>query len=419
MTIFTLIACSQKPLSKKTTPTPLENTLKLSQEWMLNFQADSGLLHYVYRPVENSFDDDNNLVRQVGSLWGFAQTLEGDIDTEKARFIDTFLDAIEENMEYHFLGNQEIGYLTWGNIAKTNTTALYILALLELESQGYVLSPEREKALHKVALGLELMASSGGGFWYIYFFPRAHNKVSAYATGEALFALTKYHKAYPNARPDLKDFLEVQYKTYFEENILPAKNFQDPIIRGFFAWGMYFLNEMDDLAPVDYEKYVKPMLVWALEERVSTFCAIKGEGCISGVSAGEASFMEGFLAAYPLVKKYDPPFVLEIEKYLHPAAQMFMDLQVTSVENFETKVQQNFTGEDHYLIGGFCQNPECALFRNDYNQHAMTALFWYKSWLPEFEFLPKLTENKSVDQNHEYAQKNTPPKEVNNIEVRN
>ena len=360
--------------------TQIGQALHLGQDWFLNAQKDNGFFHYEYLPHKDSYSDRDNLVRQVGTFWAVSTFLgHGRLEEETLASIHAFRKAIQGRIVYGTVQDTAIAYLEHEGIGKLNTAALYVVALMDLQARGFALSDQEQEDLPKLVNGLKFMASDDGPFWYIYFLPQDKNRITAYGTGEAFFALFKYYNAVNDQ--DGLAWTWAQFNKYFKNTIQNRTFFddEDSALKGYLSWSIYALNTSGFVDSRIYRTMMRPVLEDALDfRRQNPNCS--HIGCIVTPGIIDATYLEGFVSAYKTAQKYetDPVFLKQIQDYVAVAIDYALDLQITDLKDFESQTGLEFSGKPERLVGGFCTQNYCEMTRNDLNQHVTVALGNYK-----------------------------------------
>lgn len=385
--------------------TQVIESVNLAQDWLVNFQKDNGLYHYLFRPWghENSsetktdtkpmapgayvpphddtvpYPDDDNIVRQILSYWALIKST----DFRKNDDILQSIQRFEEGLKPHIvIQNSPYGkalFVQYREGMKVNSTALYLSSLLAKKDRGLPISEAQESHIHAAVNGLKVFAAPEAGFYYYHDTDRI-NFISSYGSGEAQLALAQYLNHYPN--DELYEWTQKRFDEYFQQYY--ANSFHNPQSYvdkeriGYHTWALYYLKEIDQYKPVDYKKYVRPLVQYALDfKRVNEAC--KDNPCIYSMAMWDSSSVEGLGAAYTLMLKYedDKDLIKQVEDYLHDAANYLLTLQVNSVEEYETKTGNQFNNNPKHLIGGFCDWPDCSYMRNEVTMHVAAALMQY------------------------------------------
>ncbi|HPF78604.1 MAG TPA: hypothetical protein PLF01_04845 [Alphaproteobacteria bacterium] len=359
------------------------------QKWIINAQRDNGLFTYEYRPLEDRFTNEDNMVRQTGTFWVLIESLKYHRDDAVLATIEKFRKKISSMIIRSKAGDDDIAYIEFNGFGKINTSALYILSLLSLEEHGLELTEQEKKDMDLVITGMRKMSDEEGGFWYLYYLPKEHNIITSYGSGEALFALAKYY----DKRNDMAG-LEWTYKEfmkYFDRFLKNEDDFQVTEARAFFSWGIYALSIINQKFPIDYNKTVKHMVDMAFNKR-KTNPLCKDRGCFLLPNLGDATFFEGIVQAYKLSLIYekDPKEIQKLRDYLELALADYKDLQIIDIYKF--RYEYRFEGRAKNVLGAFCWDKRCTQIRNDLTQHAVSAFIYYSE---EFCKAPEKEENKA------------------------
>jgi hypothetical protein len=391
-------------------PQNVVESIELSQTWLNTFQKDDGLYHYIFRPwgytpdkddslyhqtnknaapgqtvkpprIEQviPYPDDDNIVRQILSYWALIKSTDFKNNDQIMANIKNFEDGLEK---YIVIQDSEYGpalFVQFRETMKVNSTALYLAALLSKKDRGLPLSKTQENHIEYAVNGLKVFAAPEAGFYYYHDTDRI-NFISSYGSGEAQLALAQYVNKTKDE--DLYQSIQKRFDEYF--NLYYANSFSNPMSYrdkmriGYHTWALYYLNEIDKFKPVDYEKYVRPLVQYSFDfKKENEYCA--NNPCIYSMAMWDSSSVEGLAAAYPLILKYekDPEFKKQVKAYLDDAVSYLLTLQVNSVEEYEEKTEKTFKNNPDHLIGGFCDWPDCPYMRNEVTMHVAAALMAY------------------------------------------
>jgi hypothetical protein len=343
----------------------------LGQSWIINQQKEDGLFRYQYNLKEQEYAEENNLVRQVGTFYGLVRSYQF-FSNEAARpAIMNFRQGISDYIKYDIIDNKEIAYLEYDEVAKLNAQALYILALAELKKQGFALTEKELSDAKKIIQGIEMMESEDGGFWYLYYLPEVHNRISIYGSGEALFALAQYYQ-YVEKNSDYLSLAKKHFALLYP-GALAAENFADEEARAFHSWVLYYLASLEQIEPGQFE-YIVPLMARAFEYKEKN-PACRNENCIISPDAGiELSLLEGFSAAYPLFSIQDRESKNKLKEYIEFGIERVGALQIKTIQDYKNKTGQDYGDKPENIIGGFCEAESCNYLRIDIAQHALGAL---------------------------------------------
>jgi len=362
-------------LSKKN---HIKESLISSQKWFDAFQEGADIMNYIYYPETNSFDDERNMVRELGSFWGYTRLYAMNKNEESLNKINNIRNNIEKYLKDDQIKQNKIAYLEHDDVAEINTQAFYILALAELSKAGVDLNDKELSNLKRIINGIYLMKANEGGLWYIYYLPEEHNKISPYGTSEILFSLIYYYK-YIEKDEKVLEFA----KTVFDEYYLIAKNynFSDEEARSFYSWILYFLVELDEIDKERYH-YIEDLINKALDYRKDN-PECRNRGCLMfPKTTSEAAFLEGNIYSFNLLSQHEYERIEELKNYINLAIEDVLSMQIKSVKDYKVKTDKIFTGDEKIIVGGYCSgtndaNYFCQTLRNDFTQHSSSAVLNY------------------------------------------
>lgn len=386
----------------------IEKGVELSQDWLVNFQKEDGLYHYIFRPwgfdrtlnitdtspqrvapgaaiappAEQSYipyPDQNNIVRQILSYWALIKSTDFRKNDSVLQSIKKFEDGLSEHIVIEDSPYGKALFINFQDGMKVNSTALYLASLLAKKERGLPLSSEQEKQIDYAVNGLKVFAAPTEGFYYYHNTDRL-NFISSYGSGEAQLALAQY----VNFTKDEALYESIQkrfdeyFNAYYKDNFSMPSSYVDKERIGYHTWALYYLREIDQYKPVDYNKYVRPLVQFSLDFKdVNPEC--KDSPCIYSMQMWDSSSVEGLTAAYSLMLKYekDPALIAQVKNYLDAAVVHLLSLQINSVDEYQKKTGKSFRNNKAHLIGGFCDWPSCAYLRNEVTMHVAVALMNY------------------------------------------
>lgn len=370
----------------QTTPRPtmchnLSRSITAAQNWLIHGQSQrpdpSGLYAYIYDPLNDTYPEQDNIVRQLGTLWAMVATLDrAEHRAQALQSINRFRTAVQSFVEHEIIEGEKIAFLNVDGIAKLNASALYVLAYATMLEQGIALNRNEIDQLTWFVRGIQTMAAGDGRYYYIYFLPNENNKISSYGTSEAYFALQKFANVTHNQK--IHDYTAQQFELFFTNHIRDATDLTSDEMKGYLSWGLYALAARPIFTSEDYSRYLKPVLVKLLHHSRAN-PETRASDCIFIDSALDAPFAEGLAAVLPLIRRHDPApqFIAAIEDQLHNAIAVLRTYQILSVNDYETNAGLPFTGDPARILGGFCNDRACTLMRNDNTQHIMMAIEGY------------------------------------------
>lgn len=267
------------------TPRELRVSIGAGAEWLKNAQEESGHFRYEYRPYENTYSGDDNIVRQAGALYALGEILrrsEGDsleVGRAMKRSIAYFTSLTRED---------DSGEETFSCIAKNETSMRCPLGATALALVGiisYVEAYPKEAKTYEPLIDayrtyILTMQKANGGFRDLHSVEsgRLNSAESAFSNGEALLALVRVYAYEQN--DEVKDAILRAF------NYLKAQ----PYDSNLYLWIMAATRDMHALWPhEEYTEYARSFTLWRIEEakrltdRTRNYCAYS-EGVASAAS---------------------------------------------------------------------------------------------------------------------------------------
>lgn len=353
-----------------------EKPVNLAEEWFLNMQKEEGAFYYNYYPLNNTFENNDNIVRQVGSFYSLIKIYNITKNSNTLKSIYLFKNYAESLISYKKIRGVEIAYLEYDYTAKVNTNALYVLALIEMQKSDLKLSEKDYLDMEKLVEGMKYMVDDEGGFWYVFFLEKSKNRIDYYGSGEAMFALVSYYK-YVDSDVELLNFVNENFEKFFVE--LDFYEF-DQKYKSFFLWGLLYLNEVYEInSELKWRLYLENMVSKAMEFRINNEICFDN-GCIIDYTSGEYAYFEGIANVF--MKINDEKYFLDekVFKYINESYDEISSWQIKSVQDYEDKSLNIFNGDEEFLIGGFCDSFNCSNIRVDYTQHAICGLLYLEDY---------------------------------------
>ena len=343
-----------------------QEIIKNSVAWIVNSQLDSGRFNYEYLPYLDKYTDDDNIVRQAGTLYSLAMTARRDVDNKydlepTIRKSLEYLESISESGEFNDRDFLCVLDRRLGDKCKLGATALTLAAMME-SFQAY---PELESDYQDLAKEykeyLLAVRNPDAGFRG-YFNPKPNglqtSKESSFFNGETLLALTMYQQYKPESE------IESTIKEVFTYVLTTAD--RDP---GLYLWAMASVNLLDqhysDSRYLPYIRlYVGERLATARakSQSVSNYCA----------------YTEGLASASVMMSRHlDDADMSFYTDNLNTALSKNATLQITS----DDIVRMSIVPELDFLsinnpeqaIGGFLTGQNDLMQRIDYTQHCLSA----------------------------------------------
>ena len=313
----------------------LRQVISLGVDWFKNAQEGNGHFKYEYLPYEDIYLEDDNIVRQAGSLFVLGEILIRDTNN-----VYELEDNIKKSISY-FENESVIGEhngiefqcITNGYKCKLGATSLTLVGILDLIECDPALENIYKPVIEDYINYILAMNIEDKGF-RTHFYPSREtqsDKESSYATGEALLALVRYYKYHPTQ--DIKEIIDQTF-----EYISNELDFDVAL----YLWATAAIKDMHQIWPRDeYVDYIDEYTQWRVE----------GFKNRKNTNHNMCAYLEGVVSAYSLIEQHGE----EIDYWLAKNSQ----LQITQ--------------GNKKAIGGFLTGKKELTQRIDFTQHCISS----------------------------------------------
>lgn len=327
-------------------------SLKAALHWYENnIDPKTGLFDYAYYPVTDTTSKFNNHIRQLATIWVYAETSEFLKNNSYNKLTKTYLDTYLKN-------KQTRGNYSYLLINKESPIALNAFLILTLLHTDY---PDKNNLLTGFANGIIKMQQTNGSFQtdFIKHNPRAID----YYPGEAMLALMQLYEKFKNPlylKAVLKAF--PYYRSYWKNN----KN------TAFIPWQTqaytlaYTYTQKQEFADFIFE-----MNDWLIDNNQITHSPYPDE--IGGFpkdnpSNDTALSLEGITDAYMLAKKIkDTNHEIKYKTSILSGIRYVLQTQATYDNTYYARNKLR-------AVGGFYRSLNEYEQRIDMTQHAARAV---------------------------------------------
>ena len=244
-------------LELEMTPELLQESYALGSAFLVNWQKPAGNFRYMYDWTEGTWVEDDNQVRQAGSLWGIS-TCHRYKPTDESRA------ALDKGLEFWFdntvdgprEGTLTVKYPGEDNVT-SGTVALVALSIVEYLKTDEPMDEAYEAELNEKLDGylrfLQWLQRDNGHIAKEYRHPTKTktNRSSPYYDGESLLCLCKAARELDRdwLVPTIEVAAAAMAKTYTIESW--AKDPDSKTTKGFYQWGSmsfveYYLAQWKD-----------------------------------------------------------------------------------------------------------------------------------------------------------------------------
>ncbi len=332
-------------------------------KWLIKAQEPTGHFRYEYLPYENMYRDDDNIVRQTGSLYALGEVLR-----KKSSDTDNVESATLRSLEYFnsltkstASGARCILNTSISTTCQLGATSLALIGLLDYLEHA----PEKKSQYQKVVEGYATFIieqqKENGGFRNKYILGKSNQSEaeSPFSNGEALLALVRFLE-YEN-RNEVKTAIDTAF-TYLKN---------EPYDTALYLWIMAALKDLNRIAPQDkYVTYAHDFTKWRIEG---------GARYVTG-ERNTCAYGEGVASALTILEeKIAPAEYATYRNVLDRLNRLNQQFQITEADT----VRVFFTSETHSFkelknkeraIGGFLTSESEPTERIDFTQHCVSAL---------------------------------------------
>lgn len=262
------------------------------KDWLIRAQEENGHFRYEYDPVENTYSEDDNTVRQAGALYELGElarregTIEADTKTAIERSI-TFFENLSREDTYNGYTFKCVGEPSSIRKCKLGSTSLVLAGML-----GYLEANPKAWDTHRALVEDYLsfilaMKKDGAGFRNEYRIGKTTQRdaESGFSNGEAFMALARFYNH--EKRAEIATVLTNVFPYLQSEAFETSK----------YLWVMAGIKDlMTTLPNPAYVPYVDTFTAWrvlgAHSQRTTTenYCA----------------YAEGIASAYSILKDAIP-----------------------------------------------------------------------------------------------------------------
>lgn len=346
----------------------IDSSIDLATKYLVQAIDIDGKFRYSYNPLKNKSSKKYNILRHSGSIYAMLDSyryLKNDLLKEK---INQSMLYLLNQIETVMIDNQSVLAVVEDNEIKIGGNALAVLAIAE-----YITVMDDNRWLpiaQKLAHFIHLSQLPNGDFIHKWRFPELSktNFISEYYPGEAVYALIKLYHIDHN-----KDWLDVSRKAIdYLIHVRDVGKTIDELIHD--HWLLYGINELSQY--YDSDSYVNHVI-----KIVNSI--INNQNLDMAVSTWNGSFynpprttptstrMEGLNAAYQyLIKHAQFEICQKINRTCRWGIQFLLNQQFREEDVFYYKKPSK-------VLGGFPRDIINQEIRNDYVQHAVSALIGY------------------------------------------
>ena len=339
----------------------LDGAIARLAEYIAYRQLPSGLFTYQFEPGLDQYSDEDNLVRQVGTV--VAVSVHARLSRKSAS-----LAAADTAIRYHLQGLTDIPSIEGASFIATldKRNKLGVTALLSVALAQHPNAEQYDSIRKRLMKGM-LSLQRPSGMFVTAFPPAEEISGQDYYPGEALLALALEYDRRPTA--DILGAFDRAisfYRDYFRDSRSPA----------FVPWQVQaFALVAQQSKRRDYVDYVFELTDWLAEKQLTPMNCEWPElrGGVAAKASGRAgvataSYLEGFTDALMLARSVgDRGRGRRYETVVREAARFVMQLQVRPEEAYFMRSPQD-------AVGGIRTAGAVNKLRIDHCQHALLGL---------------------------------------------
>lgn len=349
------------------TKTGVEASLEAVREWYVRHQLPAGDFDYEYNVLTDTYSEDNNIVRQAGTLYDLILLYQykpnQELKTALIKGVNYFVGCLYKET---LPNGKTVQYIHFQGKTRANASAFFAMALIRILETDIVQEINNvPELIDNVGNYLVNSYLPGRGFDNNFLNNKGTIEESDYNNGESFLALVRLYRLTRHEK-----YLEIIKKVvpYFLEK------YPKDIHLRFYSWGSQAFYELYTIIP--QEEYVQ--IVFSMSDDAITherYVDLKDyyfpvHYCVKGV------LNEGLLPAILLAREkndstrekiYTENFMNMLKLIL---ASQAMDKTGLSEEVFE-KVK-----------GGFYSSLKKESQRLDYNHHDLSVLIAYMRNFP-------------------------------------
>eukprot|EP00747_Dinoflagellata_sp_TGD_P161956 gnl/TRDRNA2_/TRDRNA2_179025_c0_seq1.p1 gnl/TRDRNA2_/TRDRNA2_179025_c0~~gnl/TRDRNA2_/TRDRNA2_179025_c0_seq1.p1 ORF type:complete len:450 (-),score=99.22 gnl/TRDRNA2_/TRDRNA2_179025_c0_seq1:375-1724(-) len=358
----------------------LKTGIQLGGDFLMNTQKETGNFRYEYNWQTKDYTDDDNSVRQAGTLWSITLL---HADSPSDRLLETARSGIrffaKNSYELPNSGRRIVRYPGEEKAGKTGTVALVALAHIELLRHPEHLQAEEKKQLEEHLHGYIktlLHAEMDDHTFHKRIRGRdgkPYGESSSYYDGECLLALAKaakylghdglWHRLGPmanggwkkNAKPGLKAVKKGEAST--------------KEMKGYYQWSTMAMYELWSTGKKEYKNYADHILRYADWVR-------KRQASHGKANMGYA--FEGLVPAYVVaVRTGDKKRAGALSCTLKRGLTNLYSMQVGHPR--AKGLAKKAPSSDQSALGGCQGSVKSPLLRIDTTQHQMHAMLFAKN----------------------------------------
>lgn len=269
----------------------LRTSIRAGVEWIKNAQEENGHFRYEYFPYEDTYSNDDNIVRQTGALYALGEILRrSEGDTLKVRStMKRAFSYVEQHTQTYEIANETRACVVLNDVSmrcSLGATSLALVGMLAYVEKYPAEESAYEDRIDAYRTYILSMQKPSGGFRDSFTIgsSRIRNTESPFSNGEAMLALVRSLMHTEDTKTQSAIDLAFQY--------LKTQTYDSNL----YLWMMAALRDLDAHSPQsEYKEYAKSFTLWRIEkaksltDRTRNYCAYV-EGLSSALSMIDKEF---------------------------------------------------------------------------------------------------------------------------------
>ena len=344
---------SSQPLSQE----EMRVIIKDSAEWFIAAQEDSGHFGYEYLPYKDIYREDDNMVRQGGTLYALSEIYKHQ-STKDPRVAQTIEQAISYFESISDARDQDTEAFVCIKNSRSSTscdlgsTALALIGVLNYVAAEPTKETVYAEIINTYATYIQTAKFENRGFSNKYSIISGFSEnESPFYNGEAMLALVRYYQYKED--PETKTILRDSF-TY----LASKEEYETPL----YLWIMAALKDMQKLWPDDaYVRYARDFTTWRLDQ-----LQYKHNYCAP---------VEGLASAYSILEGHETDSYLhrlttELQFWLHKTTRLQIgDSDIYRVLKDDKGLSMQKMPNLALAKGGFLTGEDELTQRIDFTQH--------------------------------------------------
>lgn len=335
----------------------LEARLKLAMGWFkASVNPETGRGQYQYFPSPDRYDDDNNHVRQMGTLWAITE-LRGRLKDDDPKIAALIKATLDHYLTQDLVEREGYAFFSVEGKAKLAFNAFAILALLHTPDY-----PDADALMAKLARGILHQQQDDGS--YATYFESDRNSGVEFYPGESMLALMRLH-----AKTQEKDYLDSVKRAFphYRDYWRGKKN--TPMLSWHSQTYRLLYEATGDKEVAEHTFEMNDWLIEAHQVTSTPYPDFMGGFSRKGhPNISSATYLEGLLDATAVAQAAgDEARASRYEEAARRAMAFVLRLQFTDANSFYLKAPDK-------ALGGFRHALTKNNLRNDNTQHAAMAM---------------------------------------------